>query len=120
MFGWLKRASPKVQPEAKWTIATDDDSVRIIDEDGATRSVAKDALSAVIIETNDSGPWRADVWWLLFGADDRVACIFPQGSTGETALIDYLSALPGFDHGQLIGAMGSTDNAVFPVWRRAD
>ena len=62
---------------------------------------------------------RADVWWLLFGADDRIAVAFPQGASGEQEAIDWLIALPGFDHEAMIMAMGSTGNAVFPVWRRA-
>ena len=76
-------------------------------------------LNGVMIETNDSGPFGADVWWLLFGADDRVAVAFPQGAAGEQAAIDWLAGLPGFDHDAMIMAMGSTANAVFPVWRRA-
>jgi len=74
-------------------------------------------LGGVIIETNDSGPWGADVWWLLFGSDDKVAVAFPQGASGEKAVVDYLIALPGFDHGAMIDAMQSADNNVFPVWR---
>jgi hypothetical protein len=71
-----------------------------------------------MIETNDSGPFGADIWWLLFGADDRLACAFPQGAAGEKAAVDRLLGLPGFDHEAMIMAMGSTGNAVFPVWRR--
>ena len=57
-----------------------------------------------MIETNDSGPFGADVWWLLFGADDRIAVAFPQGATGEQAgdrLADRAAGLRprGDDHG---------------------
>jgi hypothetical protein len=75
-------------------------------------------LSGVMIETNDSGPFGPDVWWLLFGADDRLACAFPQGAVGEQVVVNSLLGLPGFDHEAMIMAMGSTSNAVFPVWRR--
>ncbi len=74
-------------------------------------------LRGVIIETDDSGPWGADLWWLLFGADDRVAVAFPGGATGEQVVIDRLMALPGFDFETMTRAMGSTEVAVFPVWR---
>jgi len=81
--------------------------------------VRKDDLSGVAIQTNDTGPWGADVWWLLFGCNDQLSCAFPQGATGESALIDYLFALPSFDHGEMIKAMTSTENVTFAVWRRS-
>ena len=118
MFGWLKKRPKVPQPEARWTVTIDGDAIRATDEAGIAKEVLKGDLSGVIIETNDSGPWGADVWWLLFGADDRVALAYPQGATGEAVLLDYLGALPGFDHAAMIEAMRSTDDAVFPVWRR--
>ncbi|PXA86068.1 hypothetical protein DMC47_35905 [Nostoc sp. 3335mG] len=117
MFGWFKKRN-KLQPEAQWIVTVDPDRICATDQTGAGKALLKDELGGVIIETNDSGPWGADVWWLLFGADDKLACAFPQGATGEQEAIDYLMALPGFDHGKMVEAMGSTDNAVFPVWRR--
>ena len=118
VFGWRRKRSARLQPEAQWIVAVDDLSIRVTDHAGATVELGKGDLVGVVIETNDSGPWGADLWWLLFGADDRLACAFPQGATGETALIDYLAGFPGFDHGEMIRAMGSTGNAVVPVWRR--
>ncbi|EJL32589.1 hypothetical protein PMI01_02485 [Caulobacter sp. AP07] len=76
-------------------------------------------LRGVVIETDDSGPWGADLWWLLFGADDRVAVAFPGGATDEQVVIDQLMALPDFDFEAMTRAMSSTDVAVFPVWRAA-
>jgi hypothetical protein len=119
MFGWMKKRSARLNPESKWTIAVTDGVIAISDEAGATKSVPLSELTGDANETNDTGPWGADVWWLLFGPEDRLACAFPQGATGDAAAIDILSALPGFDHGEMIKAMGSTVNAVFPVWRRA-
>ena len=91
----------------------------VTDGEGQIKSVSKADLSGVIIETNDSGPWGADVWWLIFGGDDQLACAFPQGAAGEKAVIDFLMLLPSFDHSEMIKAMTSTGKAVFPVWRRA-
>jgi len=104
--------------ESAWIVRQDGDRISAADPDGSVRSVVLADLHRVAIETNDSGPLAADVWWLLFGADDHVACAFPQGATGEQALIDRLMDLPGFDHQTMIAAMGSIENAVFPVWRR--
>lgn len=118
MFGRLKKKQTKLQPEARWTAAVTENSIRITDHAGVTKEIRKSDLSGVIIETNDTGPWGADVWWLLFGRDDQVACAFPQGTTGEADVIEFLTALPTFDLDEMIKAMRSTDNAVFPVWRR--
>jgi hypothetical protein len=103
--------------EEHWTVTTLDDRIEAVDPKGEVRSVAFDDLRGVMIETNDTGPIGTDLWWLLFGADDRLACAFPQGATGEKEAVDRLIALPGFDHEAMILAMGSTTNAVFQVWR---
>lgn len=119
LFNWFRKRPKALYPEALWTVASDGDGVRATDHTGATMFVSDADLSSVAIETNDSGPWGADVWWLLFGMDGQLACAFPQGATGENNVIEHLMALPGFDQKELIKAMGSTDNAVFPVWRRS-
>lgn len=118
MFGWFKKKPLRLEPESKWMAAIEGNIITIRDEAGLIKTVAKGDLSGVAIETNDSGPWGADVWWLLFGSEDRLACAFPQGTTGEEAVISYVSALPSFDHGEMVKAMTSTGNAVFPVWRK--
>ena len=118
MFDRFGKADQSPQPEDNWEVSLDADLIRVRDKAGAERSVARSALSAVAIETNDSGPWGADLWWLLFDADDRLACAFPQGATGEQAAVDYLLTLPIFDHDAMVRAMASTGNAIFPVWRR--
>ncbi len=121
MFGWFrKKDPPRLLPESKWVVAIDADTIRLTDDAGAVKELLKRDLSGVIIETNDSGPWGADVWWLLFGAEDRVVLAVPQGATGEDAMLDHLFGLPGFNHGDMIKAMACGDNAVFPVWRRTD
>lgn len=106
--------------QANWSVSVDESQISATDGDGQTRTVLLDELRGVMIETNDSGPFGPDVWWLLFGADDQIACAFPQGADGEKDAVDTLLDLPGFDHEAMIMAMGSTANAVFPVWRAAD
>jgi hypothetical protein len=105
--------------EAAYIVGVEGEGISVADPNGEEKALPLAELSGVMIETNDSGPSGADVWWLLFGADDRIAVTFPQGATGEKAVIDWLIALPGFDHEAMIMAMGSTADAVFPVWRRA-
>ena len=123
MFRWFAKTPKKagrLMPESKWLIECGDVILRLTDDEGSAKWLRKADLKGVIIETNDTGPWGADVWWLLFGPDDRLALAYPQGATGEDSMLDYLSSLPGFDHMKMTEAMQSTSNAVFPVWRRAE
>ncbi|MDG2004015.1 MAG: hypothetical protein P8J20_11860 [Novosphingobium sp.] len=120
MFGWLKKRKQRPQPESDWFVVVVQGNIRVTDHDGNEASVPTAEISGIVIETNDSGPWGADVWWLLFGADEQQTCAFPQGATGEQAALDHLMDLPGFDYEQMIAAMSSTENAVFPVWRKRE
>lgn len=117
MFGWLRRKPAPLTPESLWQVAIDDGAIHVTDDKGGRSSVAIRNLSGVAIETNDSGPWGADLWWLLFDADDRMACAVPEGATGAQALIDVVMALPGFNHQAMTKAMRSTANASFALWR---
>ena len=119
---WLRRKpaqpeAPRLEPEARWVVETDDHRIAVTDTTGERREVRFDHLRGVAIETNDSGPWGADVWWLLFDSDGKLACAYPQGATGERTALDRLLQLPGFDHEELLAAMASTGNATFIVWR---
>lgn len=118
MFGWFRKrmAAATLQPEARWIVTLADDEVHVTDPTAAVTTLHLSDLAGVAIETNDSGPWGADVWWLLFGPDDRIAVAFPQGATGEQAVVDCLMGLPMFDLARMTDAMRSTGNAVFPVW----
>lgn len=107
-------------PESKWLVECGEATLRVTDGKGATKTLEKTDLTGVIIETNDTGPWGADVWWLLFGPEDRVSIAYPQGAMGEDAMLDYLTLLQGFDFAKMTDAMRSTGNAEFPVWRRHD
>ena len=104
--------------EAAWIVTMTDEEIRVADPRGEVRSIARERIAAVLIETNDSGPWGSDFWWLLLGPDKSLACAFPQGATGESEAMEWLMALPGFDHGRMIEASVSTGNALFPVWER--
>lgn len=121
---WLKAVTdrfkrPKVlYPESLWDVLADELGFRATDPTGKTAFAPRADLTLVAIATNDSGPWGADVWWLMYGADGQLACGFPQGATGEKHVVRALMALPGFDQREMIKAMGCTSNANFIVWRR--
>ena len=125
MFDWLKRmcspqhAASRLQPESQFVVTVDDKGVCCQRPSGDTESVTWDDLDAVIVETNDTGPWGADVLWLLIGDNGSSGCVIPQGATGEPALLAKLQSLPGFDNEQLIAAMSSFGNQKFLCWRRS-
>jgi len=132
MFGWLARlfsvkvgrpastkAAEPTMSEARWQVSVDNDEIAVTAPDGERKVITRSDLAAVVIETNDTGPWGADLWWFVAGKEPN-ALAFPQGATGEEAAVDWLSALPGFDHEAMIQAMSSTENARFPCWRAAE
>lgn len=91
--------------------------VAVIGADGRRHAVALATLESVVLETNDSGPWGADVWTVLVGPDG--ACPVPQGARGEEALWPLFRSLPGFDFSAVSEAMCCTENRRFVAWRRS-
>jgi hypothetical protein len=69
-------------------------------------------LASVYVETNDSGPWGADVWWLLNDDTGQTRVAFPQLATGEDAALERLRQLPGFK----VRGMNSGENKRFICW----
>lgn len=105
--------------EREVKLSWDDHQVSAAFPNGDCQSVSWESISCVAIETNDSGPWGADVWWLLEGSQGVVS--YPQGASGDEALLQELpSRLPGFRHEPVIQAMGCTYNARFVCWERRD
>ena len=81
--------------------------------------IAWQDVDYVAIETNDSGPWGADVWWLLEGSNNRVS--YPQGATGDSEMLEHFPIrFPGFSDATVIQAMGCTSNARFVCWQRGN
>lgn len=117
-FSLFRKQRSDLYPEKLWTLGIDGTGITGTDNTGTAMFVAVDGLRTVAIETNDSGPWGTDLYWMLFGADGKLGLAFPQGATGEEQVLDYLMKLPGFDHGKMIEAMGCTTNAVFVVWEK--
>lgn len=105
-----------MEPEAQFIVRLTDAGVSCHRPDGLVESVAWADLRAVLIETNDSGPFLMDVFWILIGSQS--GCVVPQGATGEDELLGRLQQLPGFDNQALIDAMLSTDNQRFLCWEK--
>lgn len=104
---------------ADWSVEADNERIAAVDPSGKLSWVKLGDLTRIFIETNDSGPFAEDVWWLLLGADGKVTVRFPQSAEGESDVVEALLKLPGFDYDRMIEAMGTTDHGFFPVWRRA-
>lgn len=104
-------------PECLFVVSVSDAEIVNKRPDGVVERVAVKDLQEVAIETNTSGPWGADVWWLLTGRSPEARCAYPGGATGEQGVLQWLQGLPGFDDKSVIAAMGSTSNARFVCWR---
>ena len=103
------------QPEERYIVSVSGDEVRCVWPDGDSQAVNLKRLRDVYVETNDSGPWGLDVWFVL--RDDLgQQCAYPLGAAGEAAVLDRLCALPGFR----LDGMDSTANARFLCWRHDD
>ncbi|WP_175778546.1 hypothetical protein [Burkholderia cenocepacia] len=105
--------------QSGWTVAATDTRIEATDGTGARRGIALSDLGAIMIETNDQGPFASDIWWILFDTNKQFACAFPQDAEGAKAAVDRLLDLPGIDHRKVIDAQTSIQNATFPIWARA-
>lgn len=123
-LGWMRSAfgkggrDSKAAFEAAWTVWRNDEGVSVDWPKGERQVIAWDAVQTIAIETNDSGPWGADVWTVLESVEERV--LWPQGATGEEGMLAELQRrYPGFDDDAVIAAMGCSRNARFVCWHRA-
>lgn len=116
LFGVAPPSDDNVQPEARYVVTFDEESVVCTHPNGTVETVLWDELGAVLLETNDSGPWGIDVLWLLVEKGARSGCVVPQGATGEEQLLHRLQELPGFDNKAVIAAMSSVENQRFLCW----
>ncbi len=85
---------------------------------GTQRVLPLSHLRKVVVATDDSGPWGADVVYLLYSDDAHPACLFPLEAAGCDAFVAWISDQPGFDGRELAKAMASTDVAKFVVLDR--
>lgn len=84
-------------------------------ERGTTTRIALADLTEVGILTTADGPMRDDVFWVL--QTDKAKHVVAWSTQGSDALLEALQTLPGFDHGAVVLASGSTEVAAFLAWR---
>ena len=125
MFGnvitWFRRKREERRSalmfERQVVVKFDDAGIAAAYPGGEVQSISWSEVQCVAIETNDSGPWGADLWWLLEGGPNR--CAYPGGARGEQeALAEYPKRFSGFSDAAVIEAMGCTSNARFVCWQR--
>jgi hypothetical protein len=114
---WFKSQPNTHNPEESHPAVFDGTAISVSHPDGSRDTLATAQLGKVAIATNDSGPWGIDCWWLLYSRGDQLAVRLPQGAPGEPAITKWLMSLPGFDHEQVVSAMCSAEDAIFPVWQ---
>lgn len=114
MFGWLRRVLGRERPPPPQVILSDD--LVQFGKGALPPSLAFDALAAIVIETNDKGPWGEDVIWHLLGRAEGSCLSIPQTAEGFSAVLERLQRLPGFDNQQVIAAMASTSLNAFLCW----
>ena len=113
---WIARRE-SVAFERNVIISTNETGISVTYPDGRVEAISWAEVDRVVIETNDSGPWGADVWWLFEGPTHR--CTYPQGASGDPETLKMLPAkFPGFKDAVVISAMGCTSNKRFVCWER--
>ena len=101
-------------PEASFVVEvlTETDEIVCRAPEQPEQRISMSDLGSVYVETNDSGPWGADVWWLLDDREGQTKVAFPQLATGEAAALERLHQLPGFE----VKCMNSGQNARSRCW----
>ncbi|WP_419809196.1 hypothetical protein [Sphingomonas sp.] len=92
-----------------------DGSIVTSDGGGDDRALPIQTLRRVVVATDDSGPWGADLVFLLYSNDPEPACLFPLEANGRGDFVKWLAAQPGYRERDLEKAMGSTAVARFEV-----
>lgn len=119
---WLHRLIEHIRgkrlPTACPFVIFDDQGVTCRFPSGTTQELPWEELKAVVIETNDRGPWEEDVYFILFSDIKDHFCAIPQCSKGTQELLARLQQLPGFDNEAIISSMGCTSNRGFLCWEK--
>lgn len=115
MFGWLRKKLVNASPLTLWSVSFLDGNIVTKDGHGAERKLPLDDLRRVVVATDDSGPWGADVVFLLYSNDPDPVGAFPLEAAGRENFIEWLSDQPGYQDRELAKAMGSTRVARFEV-----
>lgn len=79
-------------------------------------SVRIEDIHEIGVETDDTGPYVEDVFWLINRDSDSLR--IPQDTPVFKSLMDAFRSFDGFDWQPFIEAMACTDRRYFLCWRR--
>jgi hypothetical protein len=118
MPGWLrdKLRALNTSPLTKWSVRFEGHEIAMSDGLETTHRFPVRELRRVVVQTDDSGPWGADVLYFLFTEQPQPAGVFPIEAQGCQEFVQWLSGLPGYRDRELARAMASTDVARFVVY----
>lgn len=115
MFGWLRKRLAGTSPLTLWNVELVGEDIITSDGQGAARRLAIRDLRRVVVATDDSGPWGADVVFLLYSDHTDPAGMFPLEANGRDKFLEWLVVQPGYRDRELAKAMGSTQVARFEI-----
>jgi len=113
-MSWWRRKRNTITTEEEVVVCFDEQHISAKFPDGSQQASYWANLTKVEVHTNDTGPWGADVWFVLHSPEGE--CSFPLGASGCTEAINRLQKSPHF---QLKG-MNSTSNDSFVCWERSN
>lgn len=117
LFSFFKKKKKDIKNlnfESKWFVEINGDEIRTLNSEGIESTIKTSDIRQILIETNDSGPWRTDIWWRIIGKEELLS--IPSGARGESELLEHFQKLPKFNNEEFVKAMCSTDNALFICW----
>ncbi len=118
MLKWLtaKFRERRDSPLAEWSVRFAHDCIVTSDGSETTRKLPLGELRKVVVQTDDSRPWGADVVYYLFSGHIAPTAVFPLEAQGCDDFVAWLSTFPGYNDRELARAMGSTSVARFVVF----
>lgn len=116
MLGWLRKKFLPPSPLAQWSVRFLDGDIVTSDGRGDERTLPVSDLRRVVVATDDSGPWGADVVFLLYSHVPQPVGLFPLEAAGQDDFVKWMAAQPGFRDRELAKSMGSTTVAQFEVF----
>ncbi|MBX7492001.1 hypothetical protein K3163_02120 [Qipengyuania sp. 1NDW9] len=118
MFSWLKNGLSRPHPLENWSVEIAEDHITTSDGQGEVHQLPLADLEEVVIATDDSGPWGADVVYLLYSMEKEPVGLFPIEAQGTQEFVEWLSQRDGYNDQQLRNAMRSTQIARFLIYQR--
>ena len=116
MFSWLRKYFERTSPLSQWNVRLHEGDIVTDDGQGTQRTLPISDLQRIIVATDDSGPWGADVVFLLCSDAVDPVGLFPLEAKGCDSFVRWLSTQAGYRDRELAKATGSTRVARFTVF----